>query len=99
MSVWLEPSHVDPIVFEDVYSSLPVQVEAFSHGLKAVLPKCICNWWTGIKDYFGCYLDVKLNNIESYIKKITPFVILLNEFLLSSVYETHFGVNTFLTSV
>lgn len=95
----LEPNQVDPIVFEDVYSSLPVQVEAFSHGLKAVLPKCIRNWWTGIKDAFGCYLDVKLNNMESYIKKIIPFVIFLNEFLLSSVYETHFGVNMFLTSV
>jgi len=85
---------VGPIVFEDVYSSWPIQVEAFSHGLKALLLECICNWWTDIKGYFSCFIDT-----ESYIKKIIPFVILLNEFLLSSVDETHFGINMSLTSV
>lgn len=35
------------------------------------------------------------SNIESYIEKI-PFLILVNEFLLSLDSETHFGVNNVL---
>lgn len=85
-----QASYVGPVVHGNVHSGWPVQVDSSSHGFKALLPRCTCQWWTGLKGDFWCCTGIKLTNMTSLLKKL-----LLSWFFWMHSYDLQLVCNSF----